>query len=195
MKGIFLDIETNGLDPSRHRCFEIAFRIIDLASGKCEDSFNSVIQQDAEVWKSADPESLEVTGFTQKELASGILESQAREKILQIMEKAKIKRGKAVFICHNPSFDRAFFAQIIPVYTQEKLLWPYHWLDFASMYWALNLNNLDSDDTLNTIQLSKNAIASSEGLPEEAMPHRAMNGVDHLLLCYEKVVDWKGSKS
>ena len=48
----------------------------------------------------------------------------------------KIKRGEAVFICQNPYFDRAFFAQLIDPDTQEKNLWPYHWLDLASMFWV-----------------------------------------------------------
>ncbi|WP_194846944.1 hypothetical protein [Candidatus Neptunochlamydia vexilliferae] len=37
-------------------------------------------------------------------------------------------------------------------------------------------------------EVSKNKIAEALGLPIEGDPHKAMNGVDHLLLCYESVV-------
>ena len=38
---------------------------------------------------------------------------------------------------------------------------------------------------------SKDKIAKSLNLPEEKKPHKAMRGVDHLLLCYEKTVGFK----
>ncbi|SCA63412.1 Uncharacterized protein SCG7109_AO_00080 [Chlamydiales bacterium SCGC AG-110-M15] len=190
MKGIFLDIETTGLDPTRHRCLEIAFKIVDLKSGKEESSFESVIKQPLDVWNQTDPGSLEVTGFKWEELEKGIEEAQARDQIIKLINDAHIRRGNAFFICQNPSFDRSFFAQIIPVYTQEELLWPYHWLDFASMYWSLKIKHLNPTDNINEVQLSKNSIAKTQGIPPEAHPHRAMNGVKHLIQCYTHVVGW-----
>jgi len=44
---------------------------------------------------------------------------------------------KAIFICQNPHLTGYFFSQLIDSDTQELLSWPYHWLDLASMYWAL----------------------------------------------------------
>jgi oligoribonuclease len=39
----------------------------------------------------------------------------------------------------------------------------------------------------NAINLSKNAIGKRFGIPEESQPHRAMNGVEHLIRCYQAV--------
>ena len=90
----------------------------------------------------------------------------------------------------NPSFDRAFFAQIIDPDLQEKLLWPYHWLDLASMYWAkaLTKEKTEANKMPWVTGLSKDKIATVYKLPAEGKPHRAMNGVDHLILCYEVIV-------
>jgi DNA polymerase-3 subunit epsilon/oligoribonuclease len=102
----------------------------------------------------------------------------------------KVKRGDAVFICQNPSFDRAFFAQLVDPDTQEKSLWPYHWLDLASMFWAKAIHCKQQSDGMWPWEtgLSKDKIATAFFLPSEERPHRAMNGVDHLILCYKAVV-------
>ena len=118
---------------------------------------------------------------------------EVQEEILKIFSDAKIERGKAVFICQNPSFDRSFFAQIIPVYTQEKLHWPYHWLDLASMFWTVQVQTTQKlqipfPETLN---LSKNSIAKAYNLPIESIPHSAMKGVNHLIQCYQAVLGVK----
>ena len=103
-------------------------------------------------------------------------------------------RKKAVFICQNPSFDRGFFSQLIDPDTQEDLNWPYHWLDLASMYWAISMDKAKKQNCPFPWEtgISKDLIASHYNLPAEDKPHRAMNGVDHLLICYEAVVGFPG---
>ena len=34
MKGIFLDLETTGLDPTQHCPIDIAFKVVELATGE-----------------------------------------------------------------------------------------------------------------------------------------------------------------
>jgi DNA polymerase-3 subunit epsilon/oligoribonuclease len=41
---------------------------------------------------------------------------------------------------------------------------------------------------------SKDLIAQQYKLPHEANPHRAMNGVEHLFLCYQAVVGFPQKK-
>ena len=192
MLGIFLDIETTGLDPVQHRVLEIAFQVIDLRSGKQLASFHKPICQPQEVWDLADPVSLKINGFTWEEVQKGTPQEKASAEILEKFISLDIRRGKALFICQNPAFDRAFFAQLINVYTQEELKWPYHWLDFASMYWAYKVK--EARDTAvplsDSIRLSKDNIAEEQGLPKEEKPHRAMNGVKHLVLCYQSLIGW-----
>ena len=182
MLGIFLDLETNGLNAFKNRVLEIAFQIIDLESGELKASYDAVVAQSQEIWGKSDLNSLKVNGFTFEMCAQGKPEAEIAKEVLEILTKWKIKRGSAVFICQNPSFDRMFFSQLIDPETQEKEAWPYHWLDLASMYWAKEKGSL---------ALSKNAIASKLGLPEESIPHKAMNGVKHLLLCYQAVVGFR----
>lgn len=105
-----------------------------------------------------------------------------------------VRRREAVFICQNPSFDRAFFSQLIDPDTQNVLDWPYHWLDLASMFWAISLQKTQKTHAPPPwdLRFSKDSIAMHYHLPPEEKPHRAMQGVDHLLLCYKAVVGFPG---
>ena len=132
MLGIFIDIETNGLDAFQHRILEIAFKIIDLSTGDFKDSYESIVKQPAKAWECRDPVSIKVNGFTWEQVLTGKPPKLVADDIIALLDKWHIERGKAVFICQNPSFDRGFFTQLIEPYLQEKLHWPYHWLDLAS---------------------------------------------------------------
>ena len=190
MLGIFLDTETNGLNPRKHCVLEIALQIVDVMDGRVLESFESVIKISSEEWSRSDPDSLQVNGFTWDETLKGSSAPAVSDKICALFARHKIKRGEAVFICQNPSFDRVFFSQLIDPDKQEKLQWPYHWLDLASMYWARALHKAAHGQGLFPWEtgLSKDKIARAEHLPPEQQPHRAMNGVKHLLQCYTAVV-------
>jgi oligoribonuclease len=190
MIGIFLDTETNGLNPYKHRILEIAFKIVDLISGDEIDKYEKIIFQSEEIWERSDPKSLEINGFTWKDITTGISEKKVSEEIISLFDEYKIRRTKAVFICQNPSFDRLFFSQIIAPEKQDKMGWPYHWLDLASMFWALTIKKAKNKEDILPwdIGLSKDAIAEHYNLPKEAAPHKAMNGVTHLLSCYKSTV-------
>lgn len=189
MNVIFLDIETTGLDPLVHRPIDVAFKILDANSHELKSSFQCFVKWPKEEWDKCDPISMEINGYTWEEINTGLDAEEAGHLIKEEFSRIPIVRGQAVFICQNPSFDRAFFSQLIPVYTQEKLNWPYHWLDFASMYWAKQVQkSIDQKKPLPSLSLSKNTIAQLSGLPIERSPHRAINGVDHLIQCYLTVL-------
>jgi DNA polymerase-3 subunit epsilon/oligoribonuclease len=190
MLAIFLDVETSGLDPFSHRVLEIAFKILDAQTGEERCVYQSVVRQSIEVWENRSPMSIEVNGFSWEKLETGKEEKQVGQDIIQLFRDFKIERGRAVYICQNPAFDRSFFAQLVDVYTQEEHHWPYHWLDFASMYWVLQIKKIHKNHQALPIEmnLSKNAIAQQYHLPAEPIPHSAINGVNHLILCYQKVV-------
>lgn len=191
MLGVFLDTETNGLNPFKHKVVEIAFKILDAETGICVDVYESIIALEEAEWDSSDPESLKVNGFSWELTKKGKTLALAAEEIRRIFARHRIIRGEAVFICQNPSFDRAFFHQFFSTEEQEELKFPYHWLDLASMFWADSI--LEGKKPWE-IGCSKDKIASSFHLPKESQPHRAMNGVDHLLLCYEAVVGFPNKK-
>ncbi|MCP5470014.1 MAG: 3'-5' exonuclease [Chlamydiales bacterium] len=176
---IFLDCETTGLDPQKHRVIEIAYKIYDTEKKRVIVSYDSIVSQPAEVMAEASMESLRINGFTQEMIMSGKSERSVSAEIINDFHRAGIGEGKAVFICQNPSFDRTYFTQLISVEMQKEFRWPYHWLDLASMYWATN-----KDACKEERDISKDAIAEALSLPAEQSPHRAMNGVVHLMQCY-----------
>lgn len=191
MLGIFLDSETNGLNILKHKIIEIAFKILDISTGQSIEEFQSVISISPHDWAKSDPESLKVNGFAWEEiLLHGVSTPEVASHIIACFTRNKIQRGQAVFICQNPSFDRAFFSQLIDPDEQEKMLWPYHWLDLASMYWcqAMQLHKSSQAPLPWQTGLSKDKIANTFHLASEEKPHRAMNGVNHLILCYKAVV-------
>ncbi len=192
MLGIFLDTETNGLDPFRHRILDIAYQIIDLNTAKKFGVYESLVFQPDEIWEISNPDSLAVNGFTYNNIKNGVKEEQVKEDILKQFEDLKIHRKNAVFICQNPSFDRIFFSQIIENKLQDHLLWPYHWLDLASMYWAIYVKEQKPINSFKSF--SKDMIAEELKLPPEQKPHRAMRGAEHLILCYEKLIGFPEKK-
>lgn len=186
MKVIFLDTETSGLDPEKHRTLDIAFKVIDLPSKTLLASYDSLIYQPPEIWAEADEKSMQIHGLTPENTLGGKSEKAVSSEIINDLNHANIGNAASIFLCQNPSFDRAFFNQLISVDLQNEFHWPYHWLDLASMYWATRLHQ---ENTLlqhwKEKELSKNAIALYFGIPPEEHPHRAKNGVNHLILCYE----------
>lgn len=185
---IFLDTETTGLNPEKHRILEIAYKVIDSATGNVLNSYESIVTQPAEVWAEADPESLSINGFNWEQNLHGQSEKVVASEISNDFNHLQLGEKEAVFICQNPSFDRAFFLQLINSDLQTHYGWPYHWLDLASMYWAVRLlKDKQSAHILKEQDLSKNSIAKQYGVPPEELPHRAMNGVKHLIACYEAI--------
>lgn len=181
-----MDTEANGLNFIRNSILEIAFKGLDFETGAELFKYSSVIKQPDDVWEMSDPDALKVNGFTYEKLQSGKLSETVRLEIISLFKEHKIVRGSAIYICQNPSFDRAFFRQIIEGEEQEEMLWPYHWLDLASMFWSYSLTNSKIKPW--KVGLSKNAIAEHLGLQKETMPHLAMNGVEHLIKCYEALI-------
>lgn len=186
MLGVFLDSETNGLNWSKHVILEISFIIKNLITGEHVESYEALIKPTEEEWKQSDQESLNYTQISLDNLQrSGKEKTTVRKEILSLFDKHHIKRGRAVFICQNPSFDRVFFSKLIEVETQERLQFPYYWLDLASMYWA---KRVSEKSKTYKFSISKDEIAKYYNLKEEAKPHRALQGVDHLIECYNSVV-------
>lgn len=188
MIGIFLDTETNGLDPYIHTMTELAIELIDLSNGYPLDEYTTTFQLTPDQFSQSDPCSLSYTGITFEKLQTGKPISKIQQEVLDFFHSHHLVRDRAIFICQNPSFDRIFFSQLISSKLQEQQQFPYRWLDLASMYWA---NALGSGVPIEMIHLSKDDIAQQFGLPPEAKPHRAIGGVRHLIECYKRVVGFR----
>jgi DNA polymerase-3 subunit epsilon/oligoribonuclease len=191
MRGVFVDIETTGLDPFYHAPIEVGCMVVDLFSGEILDEYNCRILVTEEEWSRKDPTSMAVNGFTWDDISTGKPKGIVAQEIEAILQKHSTSKDSSFFICQNPSFDRPFFCSLISVYRQEKLGWPYHWLDLASMYWAKYCVQKQTPQL--SLKVSKDTIARTLNLPEEPHPHRSQNGVRHLLLCYQHLVGFPGS--
>ena len=123
MLGIFLDTETNGLNPFKHKVVEIAFQIRDLETGHLVDSYQTIVWQSYDEWQSSDLTSLQINGFNWEDVSLGISLQTVSEQIHECFAKNKIKRGAADFHLPKPPFLPSFFAQIIDPDLQERLLW------------------------------------------------------------------------
>jgi DNA polymerase-3 subunit epsilon/oligoribonuclease len=192
VKGVFLDIETNGLDPYLHSPLELSLSIYDLHNMECISSYTTFVECSEREWViHSDPKSLKINGITYDQVKEGKSFECICEDLVELFLSYEIHKINSVFICQNPSFDRAFFNQIFPVETQNEIELPYHWLDLASMYWAKNIDinkPINGHSMPRIISLSKDAIASYYGLPIEENPHRAFNGVQHLITCYKAII-------
>jgi DNA polymerase-3 subunit epsilon/oligoribonuclease len=184
MIGIFLDTETNGLDFYQNKILEIAFCLVNLETNDLLLEYSTCIHHTKEIFEKSDPQSLYINGFTYDLLETGKEEKLVKEEIKSIFHQFKIRRNNSVFICQNPSFDRSFFTQLIPIHEQEKMNLPYHWLDLASMFFALEKFHGGKPWS---IGFSKDKIAKNMQIKEEKRPHRAINGVLHLLDCYKQL--------
>ena len=81
MLAVFLDIETTGLDPTKHKAIDIAFKIVDLSSNQLVSSYNQVINASTEAWGQRDPASIEVNGYTWEQVAQGSIPRQLGVKL------------------------------------------------------------------------------------------------------------------
>lgn len=191
---IFLDTETTGLNPEKHRAIEIAFKIVDTQNNKVLSSYSTLISQPVEIWAEADPQSLQFNQLSYETNLKGKSEKVVASDIMNDFHRADLRDKSGVFLCQNPSFDRVFFNQIISVEMQENLHWPYHWLDLASTFLAYRiLKDREALRKLREENLSKDQIAKYLNLSSEEKPHRAMRGVDHLMRCFEALLglNWK----
>ncbi|NGX46001.1 MAG: Oligoribonuclease, partial [Chlamydiae bacterium] len=113
MLGIFLDTETTGLNPNRCELLEIALKILDVTNGEMKIGYEAVIHMTEEQFEKSDPTSLQVNGFTLEMVEKGEEKEKVAQEIMSLFKQQGVKRGEAVFICQNPSFDRAFFSKLI----------------------------------------------------------------------------------
>lgn len=187
MKAVFIDIETSGLDPQVHVPLEIALCIVDMHTMECIDSFHTFVCM-LEKWQFDEfscPIALEVNGIKWEDIKDAPHETLVSLHIIEFLEKHGIFKNRSFFLAQNPTLDRIFFLKVVHHVSQEIHNLPYHWLDLASMYWMKVLVPLMSHSPFKWAPLSKDSIAQELGIPYESKPHRAMNGVNHLLECYK----------
>jgi len=189
MKGIFLDLETNGLDPYSHAPIEIACICVNLHDMSPIFEYSSFIKMSKREWAFRDLSSMLINEIEFSDVLKAPSAFSVGCKIIDLFVSNGVNRFNSVFICQNPSFDRMFFTQIVGTDEQEKVEMPYHWFDLGSMAWMRYFAK-HTKYIGYVVTLSKDNIARQFGIPPEEKPHRAMNGVKHLMECYKALVQF-----
>lgn len=170
-------METTGLDPAKDVPLEMAIVILNADDLSQIYSVEYLIKQNDAVLDKLGDIGTKVHGIDRRDLSDAYNPYQVFLAVHDAFTFMKISKENAVFVCQNPSFDRQFFNQIFPEEYRIAEGWPYHWLDLASMFWI-------KEQLPEYMLLSKDNIAWRLGIEAEAKPHKAMQGVKHLIKCY-----------
>jgi len=153
----FVDLETTGLDPSRHDIVEVAVLRVDARTLEVLAEHHTLVAP--ERLEDAQPEALAICGFSKAAWTSAV---SLREALLAV---APLLEG-ALVAGHNVGFDWAF---IEAGYRRAGLALPrvdYHRLDTASLAWPLVASG-------ELPSLSLDSVATFFGL-DRPRPHRAL---------------------
>jgi len=155
----FTDVETTGTDPLVHEIIEIGLVVLDPVSLDVSDELDVKVRPTR--LELAEPEALKVNGYRPEDWAAAVPLSDA------IAEYAR-KARDAVFMAHNATFDWPFVQMAFKL-TGVPDRMDYHHLCAMSMAW-IKLRRAG----LRGVNLKY--LARHLGVPEEPLPHRAING-------------------
>nr|BDT32057.1 3'-5' exonuclease [Myxococcus sp. MH1] len=153
----FIDLETTGLDASRHEVLEVAVLRVDARSLKVLAEYETRVQPTR--LADAHPEALAVCGYSDEEWRDAL-------PLHEVLATVTPLLAGTLVAGHNTSFDWGF---LVESYRRTELALPrvdYHRLDTASLAWPLLA-------TGEVESLSLNTLAKRFGL-HRPTPHRAM---------------------
>ncbi|MEC7839361.1 MAG: hypothetical protein VX777_04920 [Chlamydiota bacterium] len=159
--GIFVKIETSGLDYINDRITELAIKAVNLKTGEELTSFNTVYEDE------------------------GMAGTETTEKIIQLFKKNKLNHSSACFFAYSNNFTSTFFSRIISPKNQSEHNFPKHWLDIRTLCsTALFVANAESTPRwhIRSQQFSKKAL-----LNDFSGVDSGMKGVDTLIRLYYEV--------
>jgi DNA polymerase-3 subunit epsilon len=117
----YIDVETTGLDPSRHEVIDVAIVFdVDVVRRADPPSWTRHLSRqepDVAVWHSrirperieaADPKALEVNGYTPEAWADAPTADRVVDTVVDLLVESR-----AVFVGHNVTFDRDFLAAFV----------------------------------------------------------------------------------
>ena len=164
------DVETTGLDAVKHEILEIGLVLVDQRTDEVIDTLN--IKVKPEHIETADPNALKINGYDPENWQNAV-------SLLEAMTLYSQKAKNAIFCSHNVTFDWSFIAEAFKKAGQQSPL-DYHRLDLFTLIWAKTKGS-----KIGGFSLSK--VAQFLGLPEEPLPHRAINGARTALEIYKKI--------
>lgn len=174
----FTDLETTGLDARRNEIIEIGLIVADPYTLTIRDEWETkVFPQHIET---ADATALAINGYKEIDWL-GAMDSKTAINIY-----AKKIQG-SIFCSHNPTFDWAFVEEaflregVAKTVAEINAIVDYHRLDIFSLAWGKL-----KDEDLPNFHLS--SLARFLGVPQEATPHRAINGARLAYEIYKKIM-------
>ena len=109
-KGVFLDVETTGLDPNRHEIIELAMVPFTYGMSGQIFSIGEPFQQLRQPKDPIPPEITTITGITDEMVAGYDLDTQAVEAFIEDAD---------LIVAHNAGFDRRFLENYSPVFEMK----------------------------------------------------------------------------
>lgn len=159
------DLETTGLDLTKHEIIEIGLVLVRQPDLEIIDTLAIKVRPDNII--QADPKALEINGYKDEDWSQAYT---LKEAMTTYMSKVE----NSIFCAHNTSFDLPFLKQAC-VKTNISNTLDYHCIDVPTLVW-LKFRNSE----LERLNLSK--VAEFMGLHPEPDVHRAINGA---MLAYE----------
>jgi DNA polymerase III alpha subunit (gram-positive type) len=156
----FTDVETTGLDSGTHEIVEIGMILVEQKSLRIIDTFE--VKVHPLHIETASEFALKLNGYNPEEWRFALSLEYA-------MELYADKTKSAIFCAHNVTFDWAFIDAGFKKSGVNNLM-DYHRIDlFTAAFRELRNSGLQ--------KFNQNEVAKFLGIPEEPLPHRAINGV------------------
>jgi DNA polymerase-3 subunit epsilon len=109
-RGIFVDVETTGLDPSVDEVVELAMIAFDYT---VDGSLLQIVGSFDQVRDPGRPIPPEVTGLT------GLTDDMVASKSIDDVVVTDFVRPAALILAHNAAFDRKFCERLFPVFAEK----------------------------------------------------------------------------
>lgn len=166
---IALDIETSGLDPTKHS-------IVSLGAVDLDDPTNQFYDE-CRVWEGAqvEKEALAVNGFTEEEVTNPSRKSEA-ELVRAFVAWATDRPKDRTLGAQNVSFDYEFLRNACE---RAKSDFPFarRSVDVHTLAWGhMRYRGIEPPVDRGHSALSSSEVLAYCGLPPEAKPHNALSG-------------------
>lgn len=165
------DVETTGLDPATQEIVEIGLVVVNQQTLEILDTLD--IKVHPEHLETATEFALKLNGYNKPDWQNALTLQAA---ISLYGDKTK----GAIFCAHNVTFDWSFISEAFKK-TGVKDQMDYHRIDLFTMAWMkFRTSGLE--------KFNMNEVAKYLGIPEEPMPHRAINGTMTAYEVYKRLV-------
>jgi DNA polymerase-3 subunit epsilon len=168
-----IDLETTGLDPTKHEIIEVGMIIINQPELEIIETYEAKVKP-LHI-ETASTEALKLNGYTTQEWEGAL-------NIEDVLREIADRTAGCIICNHNVSFDWSF---LVAGFTNNHInhSFDYHMYDIASMIW-LKLSHTDLP------KLNLNTTAKYLGIEPEPAQHRALNGAMVAYKVLRKLKQW-----